>query len=140
MVYMTVDYYEQIKDYLHAYINQYINHYRDGSIIDLLPYHGCNRLNRCGTRREIECNLGYQCVIPTYKTYWKKTKNKYKRRYLYWAGYMTRTNYIHLFKNKGKFVFNYKLKKYERLSETPLRYDFYRVQNVKDRWYKHDFK
>ena len=56
---MTVGYYEQIKEYLHPHINQYINHYRDGDIIDLPPCHGCNRLNRCGTRKEIEYNLGY---------------------------------------------------------------------------------
>ena len=74
MAYMTVGYYEQIKNYLHPHINQYINHYRDGDIIDLPQYHGCNRLNRCGTRKEIEYNLDYQCVIPTYKTYWKKNE------------------------------------------------------------------
>ena len=74
MAHMTVGYYEQIKDYLHPHINQYLNHYRSGNIIDLPPYHGCNRLNRCGTRKEIEYNLGYQCVISTYKTYWKKRR------------------------------------------------------------------
>ena len=137
---MTVGYYEKIKDYLHPHINQYINHYRSGGIIDLPPYHGCNHLNRCRTRKETEYNLGYQCVIPTYKTYLKKTKNKYKSRYLYWARYMTRTNCRNLFKKKGNFVFNYKLQKYEHLSETPMRYTFYHIQNVKDRWQKHWFK
>ena len=34
---MTVGYYEKIKDYLHPHINQYINHYGDGDIIDLRP-------------------------------------------------------------------------------------------------------
>ena len=138
---MTVGYYEQIKDYLHPHINQYINHYRDGDIIDLPPYHGCNRLNRCGKRKEIEYNFGYQCIIPIDKTYWKKnTKNKYKSRYLYWTRYLTTTNYRHLFKNKGKFVFNYKLEKYEHLSETPMRYDFYHLQNVKEKMQKNVFK
>ena len=102
MAYMNVGYCEKIKDCLHRHINQYINHYRDGDIIDLPPYYGCNRLNRCGTRKEIECNLGYQCVIQTYKTYWEKTKNKYRRRYLYCTRYMATINYRHLFKNKER--------------------------------------
>ena len=78
MAHMTVEYYEQVKDYLHQHVNQYINLYRYGNIIDLPPYRGCNRLNKNGTRKEIEYNLGYQCVIPTYKRYWKETKDKYK--------------------------------------------------------------
>ena len=78
---MTLRYYEQVKDYLHPHIHQFINYYRYGEIIDLPLYHGCNRLNRNGTRKEIEYNLGYQCIIPTYKRYWKETKDKYKRRH-----------------------------------------------------------
>ena len=50
---MTVRYYEQVKDYLHPHIHQFINYYRYGDIIDLPLYHGCNRLNRNGTRKEI---------------------------------------------------------------------------------------
>ena len=41
---------------------------------------------------------------------------------------------------KGNFVFNYKLKKYEHLSETPMRCEFYRLQNLKERWHKYDFQ
>ena len=104
---MSVKYDEHVKDYLHANLNQFINHYRNGDIIDLPLYHGCNRLNRSGTRKEIECNLGYQCIIPTYKHYWKETKDKHKRRQFYWTRYMTKTNSRYLFKNKGNFVFNY---------------------------------
>ena len=43
---MTVKYYEQVKDYLHPHIHQFINYYRYGDIIDLPLYHGCNCLNR----------------------------------------------------------------------------------------------
>ena len=66
---MTVRYYEQVKDYLHPDIHQFINYYRYGNIIDLPLYHGCNRLNRNGTRKEIQYNLDYQCVIPPYNRY-----------------------------------------------------------------------
>ena len=33
---------------------------------------------------------------------------------------MTWTNRRHLFKNKGNFVYNYKLKEFEHMSKTPL--------------------
>ena len=76
-------------------------------------------MNRNETRKEIRYNLGHQCIIPTYKCYWKETKDKYKRRDFSWTRYMTRTNCRHLFKDNGHFIFNYKLKKYEHFSKTP---------------------
>ena len=140
MAHMTVEYYEQVKDYLHQHINQYINLYRYGNIIDLPPYRGCNRLNKNGTRKEIEYNLGYQCVIPTYKRYWKETKDKYKRRNFYWTRYMTRTNCRHLFKNKGNFIFNYKLKKYEHFCETSMCFNCYSLLEIKKGLFKYALK
>ena len=59
MGHMTVRYYEQVKDYLHPYINDFINYYRDGNIISSPLYHGCNRLSRNGTRKEIELSMCY---------------------------------------------------------------------------------
>ena len=53
MGHMAVRYYEQVKDYLHPHLNDFINYHRDGDIISLPLYHGCNRLNRNGTRKEI---------------------------------------------------------------------------------------
>ena len=75
---MTVRYYEQVKDDLHRHLNDFINYSRDGDIISLPLHHGCNRVNRNGTRKEISYNLGYQCIIPTNKCYWKKPKDKYQ--------------------------------------------------------------
>ena len=140
MAHITVEYYEQVKDYIHPHMNQYIKHYRYGNVIDLPLYHGCNRLNKNGARKEIEYNLGYQCVIPTYKRYWKETQDKCKKRNFYWKRYMKRTNCRHLFKNKGNFIFKYKLKKYERFSETPMRYDYYRLQKIKKGLFKYALK
>ena len=45
------DYYEAVKDYLHPGIHDFINHYRWGHLIDLPPYHGCNRVNKNETRK-----------------------------------------------------------------------------------------
>ena len=50
MASLTVEYYERIKDFLHPHVNTCINDYRKGNIIELPPYHGCNHLNRNGTR------------------------------------------------------------------------------------------
>ena len=139
---MTVRYYEQVKDYLHPHLHDFINYYRDGNI-SLPLYHGCNHLNRNGTRKEIEYNLGYQCVIATNKCYWKEAKNKYKRKVndkFYWTRYMTRTNRRHLFRNKDNFGYNYKLKKYKHMSETPMRGDFYFLQSIKKDLLKHALK
>ena len=36
---MTLKYYEHVKDYLHPHIHQFINHHRNGNIIDLPLYH-----------------------------------------------------------------------------------------------------
>ena len=47
---LTLRYYENVKDYLHPHLRQFIHHYRFGDIIDLPLYHGCNRVNKNGTR------------------------------------------------------------------------------------------
>ena len=62
---MTLRYYEQVKEHLHPHLPGFINDYRDGDIISLPLYHGCNRVNRNRTRKEIAYNLGYRCVVPT---------------------------------------------------------------------------
>ena len=38
---------------------------------------------------------------------------------------MTWTNRRHLFKNKGKFVYNYQPKRFEHMSKTPMCNDYY---------------
>ena len=44
---------------------------------------------------------------------------------------MTWTNRRFLFKNKGDFVYNYKLKKFEHMSETQMRYDYEHLQIIR---------
>ena len=140
---MTVRYSELVKDYLHPHLNSFINHYRDGNYINLQLYHGCNHLNENGTRKEIKYNLGQQCIIPTNKCYWKKAKDKYRWKIgnsIYWTRYMTRTNLRHLFRNKGSFVYNFKLKKFEHISNTPMRGNFYHIQWIKKDLWKYALK
>ena len=50
---------------------------------------------------------------------------------------MTRTNRRHLFKNKGNFVYNYKLTKCDHMSKTPMRGDFQFLQSIRKDIFKH---
>ena len=43
MAFLTVEYYEQLNDLLHPHINIFINNSRNGNIIELPPFHGCNQ-------------------------------------------------------------------------------------------------
>ena len=63
----------------------------------------------------------------------KKTKDKYKiqKKRVYWTRYMTWTNRRHLFKNKGNFVYNYKLKKFEHMSKTSMCNDYCYLQAIR---------
>ena len=68
-------------------IHDFINHYRQGHLIDLPPYHDCNRVNKNGSRKMIQYQMGEQCVVPTEKRYCRKPKAKYRRKIgvLYWT-------------------------------------------------------
>ena len=120
-------------------MHSFIEHYRCGHLIDLPPYHGCNATNKNGTRKLIRYEIGKQCVSPTWKCYWKKPSEirpKYKKKIgvFYWARHMTQTISRYLFKNKGNFFYNYKLKKYVHMKHTPMVYDFKDIQKFKHRY------
>ena len=53
---------------------------------------------------------------------------------------MTWTNRKHLFKNKGNFVYNYKLKKFEYMSKTPTCHDYHYLQIIRKDLFKDTFK
>ena len=95
--------------------------------------------NKNGSRKLIDYSQGDQCISPTNNHYWKKTKDKYKivkKKRFYWTRYMTWTNRRHLFKNKGNFVYNYKLKKLEHMSKTPTCYDYHYLQTIRKALFK----
>ena len=54
MAYITAEDYNCFKDYIHPHINDCIDHYRHKNIIHLPAYHGCNRVNKNGTRKLVE--------------------------------------------------------------------------------------
>ena len=88
MAFMTIEFYNRIKDFIHPHINDCIEHYRDRSIIALPAYHGCKTMNRNGTRKLIDYSRGHQYIFPTHKQYWRKTKDKYRRRKVHFTRYM----------------------------------------------------
>ena len=62
---------------------------------------------------------------------------KYRKKigFFYWTRNMTQTKDRYLFKNKGNFVYNYKLKKYMHMNFTPMHYEFKDMQEFKrDLW------
>ena len=119
-------YYEKVRDYLHPNIHTFINHYKDGHLINLPIYHACDKVNRNGTRKLIRYEIGEQCIKPTDKPYWKSQKVNIG------IVYLTFTNQRFLFKNKDNLVYNYKLKKFEHMAETPMCNDWKYLQKAKE--------
>ena len=138
---LTNEHYQNVKDHLHPHIQTFVNHYRDGNIIPFPNYHGCNHKNKNGNRKIIKYELGEQCIKPTNKSYWKKTKDKYKHGHLnnnrqYWTRHLTWTRQRRLFKNKGNSVYNDQLKKFEHMAETLICFEWKYLQEAKERHLK----
>ena len=55
---LTLGYYGTIKDYLHPHIREFINYHKFRDLVDLPLYHGCNRVNKNGTRKQICYSMG----------------------------------------------------------------------------------
>ena len=112
MAYITIEDYNRFKDYIHSHIKNCINHYRRKNIVHLPAYHGCDTLNNNGTRKLVDYRRPYQCPFPTDKGYWRKTKAKYRKNYVYFTRYMSQYGLQSLAKIKGKSLYNYRLKKF----------------------------
>ena len=85
MAYIRIEDYYRFKDYIHPHINDCIDQYRNKDIIHLPAYHGCDTVNRNGTRKLVNYRRGCQCLCPTDKGYWRKTKAKYRINYVYFT-------------------------------------------------------
>ena len=73
MTFLTVEYYEHIKDYLNPHLSDNTYHYRKGNFIELPPYQSCNHVNRNGTRRYIDYNIN--AFVQLKSITGKKTKD-----------------------------------------------------------------
>ena len=85
MAYIRIEDYYRFKDYIHPHINDCIDQYRNKDIIHLPAYHSCDTVNRNSTRKLVNYRRGYQCLCPTDKKYWRKTKAKYRINYVYFT-------------------------------------------------------
>ena len=89
MAYIKIQDYNRFKDYIHPHINDCIDHYRHKNIIHLPAYHCCDTVNRNNTRKLVNYRRGNQCLCPTNKGYWRKTKAKYRINYVCFTRYMS---------------------------------------------------
>ena len=71
-----IKHFSDSKDFMHPNINWNIDHYRKGFYYILPGYHGCGLKDKNGVRKRNDYKRGCQCILPTKKPYWKKTKNK----------------------------------------------------------------
>ena len=65
-----------------------------------------------GTRKRIDYERGYQCILPTNKLYWRKAKDKYKQFYFYNTRYQSNYHICAFAKVKGHYYYNYRTKEY----------------------------
>ena len=102
-----------VQDYIHPNITECIDHFRKDNLIKFPEFHGCGLRNRNGFNKRVDYKRGFQCIIPTSKPYWRKTKNKYELQIVYDTRYKSQDDIGYLAKVKGYSYFNYRAKKYE---------------------------
>ena len=119
MVILTTETFNSIRDYLHPNLVKIVNNkLKNDRQIILPPYHDCGYKNKNGTKKSIDYGRGYTCMIPSWRRSWKKNvKEKYLRKKYPRTRYRLNSEYRNLFKNKGNYVYNYKLQKYKSIEE-----------------------
>ena len=108
-----IKHYLNVKDYIHPSITECTDHFGKDNLIKLPEFHGCGLRNRNGFNKRVDYKRGFQCIIPTSKPYWRKTKNKYELQIVYDTRYKSQDDIGYLAKVKGYSYFNYRTKKYE---------------------------
>ena len=120
MVILTTETFNSIGDYLHPNLNRIVKQdkLKDDKLVVLPPYHGCGYKNKNGTRKSIDYGRGYRCITPSWRRSWKKhVKKKYLNTKYPKTRYRLNSEYRNLFKNKGNYVYNYKLQKYKSIEK-----------------------
>lgn len=121
MPFLTFNFYNNIKDYLHPNLHTIIGEHLDKDLICLPPYHGCGHRNKNGTRKSIDYGRGHRCITPTWRFSWKSNiKERYFNNNYPRTRYLLNSKYRNLFKNKGNYIYNYNLKVYEHISDSPI--------------------
>ena len=123
MPFLTVDYFNQIKDYVHPNLHEIVKDQMNNKLISLPPFHGCAYRNRHGTQKLIDYSRGHRCLTPSWNHFWKKkVKPKYVRNFGKYppTRYLSNLKHRNLIRNKGNSIYNYKLKKYIDITNTPF--------------------
>ena len=133
MVILTTETFNSIKDYLHPNLDKIVKEdkLKNDKRVYLPPYHGCGYRNNNGTKKSIDYGRGYRCITPSWWRSWKKdVKEKYLRKKYPKTRYRLNSEYRNLFKNKGNYVYNYKLQKYKPIErETAIKKFFNLLEN-----------
>ena len=137
MVFLTLERYNNIKDYLHPNLHTIVKEHLDNNLICLPPFHGCNYRNKNGTRKLIDYARGKRCNTPAWNFSWKRgIKKKYFSNKYPATRYLSNSKYRNLFKNKGDYVYNYSLKVYKHMNECPLNDIFILMKKYKNALFK----
>ena len=121
MPHLTVDYFNEIKDYIHPNLHKIIKQYKINNVISLPPFHDCFNRNKNGTRKTIDYGRGHCCLTPSWNKFWKKNiKKTYFHNYPA-TRFLSNSRYRNLFRNKGNLVYNYNLELYVPIQKIPLR-------------------
>ena len=121
---LTTETFNSISDYLHPNLHKIIKEdkLKDDKLIVLPPFHGCGYRNKNGTKKLIDYSRGYRCITPSWRRLWKiNVRDKYLIRKNYKTRFCLNPNYKNLFKNKGKYVYNYELNKYQPIEESKIK-------------------
>ena len=113
MACIQIKHYPKVKDLIYPNITDNIDCYRKGSLYILPEYHGCGLRNRNCLKKRIDYRRGYQCVLPSSKPYWRRTKEKYKLQRVYNTRYQSQYNIRYLALVKGYYYYNHKTKEYK---------------------------
>ena len=74
--------------------------------------HGCGWRNRNSFNKRLGYKRGEQSVLPTNKSYWGRTKDKYKLKRVYNTRYQSEHNIHYLSLLNGLYYYNCRTKKY----------------------------
>ena len=121
---LTTETFNSISDYLHPNLHKIIKEdkLKDDKLIVLPPFHGCGYRNKNGTKKFIDYSRGYRCITPSWRRLWKiNVRDKYLIRKNYKTRFCLKPDYKNLFKNKGKYVYNYELNKYQPIEESKIK-------------------
>ena len=130
---LTTETFNSISDYLHPNLHKIIKEdkLKDDKLIVLPPFHGCGYRNKNGTKKLIDYSRGYRCITPSWRRLWKiNVRDKYLIRKNYKTRFCLNPNYKNLFKNKGNYVYNYELNKYQPIEESKIKVFFEDFKNA----------